>query len=108
MTGRRAPPRRPRPPDGYMVYLLIDPRDRLPFYCGMTCRPGSRWYQHNTDLASRACWRLQQLRQAGLKCHVRLLALNLTYEQGRQLESETIARHKATLQNVQVRFRQSA
>ncbi len=89
-----------RPPaTGYMIYLMIDPRDMLPFYAGMTSRPAQRWNCHNSDRASAAYDRLQELRRLALKCRVRILALNLTYEEARAAETQAIANHRKTLLN---------
>lgn len=90
------------PPSGYMVYVLIDPRDRLPFYVGITCRPTARWTAHNTDsCGSNAYPRLHDLRGLGLKCRVRIVAANLSVQEARDRERLLIAEHRATIANGQ-------
>lgn len=96
------------PPDGYMVYLLIDPRDRVPFYAGMTCRPDRRWYGHSTDRVSAAFYRLEELRSLRLKCRVRVLATDLLYAEARVRERQAIQEHKPTLLNRQVDRRRAS
>lgn len=90
---------RPPPATGYMVYLLIDPRDRLPFYVGMTCRPTARWAYHNTSQCSAAHDRLAELRIASLKCRARIVASDLDREIALEREAELIAVHHRTLVN---------
>jgi hypothetical protein len=89
------------PASGYMVYLLIDPRDRVPFYAGMTCRPGQRWNGHRADRASSAYLRVNELINLSLKCRVRLIATDLRYHEARWLEQKTIEAHRPTLLNRQ-------
>lgn len=85
------------PPSGYMVYVLIDPRDMVPFYVGMTCRPGQRWNGLNWDGAAHD--RLAELRKLRLKCRVRIAAIGLSLEEARDRERQTISLHRATIAN---------
>lgn len=87
------------PAGGYVVYVLVDPRDRLPFYVGLTCRPHQRWNGHRADPASSAYLRLRELRRLGLKCHVRLVRVGCSLAEGAELERQTIAALKPTLLN---------
>lgn len=96
------------PASGYMIYLLIDPRDMVPFYAGMTCRPDQRWRGHHTDRASAAYERLIELRDKQLKCRVRIIALDLLYADARIRERQTIGAHRATLLNWQLRRQEVA
>lgn len=91
------------PVAGYRVYLLIDPRDMVPFYAGMTCRPAARWNGHNSDRASAAYSRLGELRRLGLKCRVRIIRMNLALGDAKALEREIIEAFKPTLLNWQTR-----
>lgn len=85
----------------YMVYLLIDPRDRVPFYAGMTCRPTARWHGHNCKATSSAYPRIKELRELALKCRLRIVAADLSYQEARAIESRLIADHRQTLLNRQ-------
>lgn len=91
------------PAAGYIVYLLVDPRTRVPFYAGMTCRPGARWNGHCTDRASAAYPQVNELRRLGLKCHVRIVRMGLDLEQAKTFEKQVIEAHKPTLLNWQTR-----
>lgn len=96
------------PAAGYMIYVLIDPRDRVPFYVGMTCRPGLRWGGHNGDPASSAYPRMRELRQLNLKCRVRIAAMNLSLTEAREREAALIREHEQTLLNGGRRVRRAA
>jgi hypothetical protein len=85
--------------DGYLVYMLIDPRDRLPFYIGMTSRARQRWNAHHTDPASEAYHRMRELRTAGLKCRVRIMGEDLDRWSARRREQALVERFRTTLLN---------
>ncbi len=85
----------------YLIYVLIDPRDRLPFYVGMTCRPRKRWGQHHSNPSSAAYPRLRELRAAGLKPRVRIMREGLCREVARIAEAYYIDRHLITVSNAE-------
>ena len=49
----------------WYVYILIDPRDGLPFYVGLTRNPKKRSVAHTSDWCSRARNRCQEIKSAG-------------------------------------------
>jgi predicted GIY-YIG superfamily endonuclease len=93
------------PPSGYTVYVLIDPRDMVPFYVGMTCRRVARWTGHNSSRGSRVYTRLAELRELRLKCRVRLASMDLSLDEARDRERQLIALHRETLLNWRPRRR---
>lgn len=52
----------------WCVYALIDPRDRNPFYIGITANRDLRFHCHHTDSSSAAWSRIQEIRKLGLSC----------------------------------------
>lgn len=83
----------------WWIYMLVDPRDGLPFYVGMTCNPLGRWNGHCSDWASAARSTLIEIREAGLKCRVRVMGLYTSRDDARCRELELIGRHEPTLRN---------
>lgn len=90
------------PPSGYMVYVLIDPRDMVPFYVGLTCRPARRWNQHRTDRSSGAHIRVAELCKLRLKTRVRIAGVNLGLVEARARERWLIDLHRPNLMNWQL------
>src|SRR4051812_22696869 len=85
---------------GYLVYVLVDPRDLLPFYVGITCRPKGRWAGHHSDPASSAYHRLRELREAGIKCRVRIMAENLDRATALATEKEYVFLYRGSILNL--------
>jgi len=52
----------------YSVYLLIDPRDDLPFYVGCSFDPKKRAGEHRTDPGAGGYKRVREIHGMGLKC----------------------------------------
>lgn len=57
------------------VYELIDGRSRQVFYVGVTLNPNGRYYDHGAPNSTSAAFpRIQEIRQAGSKYHMRIVA----------------------------------
>lgn len=56
------------------VYRLVDPRDEKPFYIGCTMTPYGRYLGHMTDPASSAWPRMRDIKDAGLRADMGIVA----------------------------------
>jgi hypothetical protein len=85
------------------VYVLIDPRDRLPFYVGKGT--GMRWAQHLKDFkaglrinAMKTAW-IAEILAAGMEPHHEIIFDQLSDFEALTIEARLITEYRAILTN---------
>lgn len=56
------------------VYKLIDPRDNVIFYVGITARPKIRFQSHRNDRLSAAWPRIREIQNCGHECRMEIIS----------------------------------
>jgi hypothetical protein len=90
----------------YYVYLLVDPQDNQPFYCGKG--KGSRWKSHlgywsGNGKNSRCENKIKSLRAKGIEPEVRFLVENIEEEEvAYKIEESYIREHFDSLVNLKI------
>lgn len=76
--------------DCWYVYALTDPRDGISFYIGLTATPERRLGQHHSDWGSGARRKCEDLKRAGLRARLDIIATFTDRERAKDYERRCI------------------